>query len=260
MEQTMIADMILQNRMVLYGQPKWTFGKNTCNTYEVFVEYIKMQDGTTIPAWPILEIVEKDEALTMLFSHWLLWNGVRATIALSESTKSNLTLSLNLLPKYAENRYFVQEVENCLKETGFDPHRLQFELSELQDLSEEGAANLNKLHDELGIALMMGNFGSKHTNVPLLYMVHFDGLELTKDFAPQIPANEDACKIVIGIQHMAVTMDMNVCVKGVDNQDQFEFFEDIGVYKGQGPLIGNPMPLNELEDYIKMYALRKGHK
>ena len=105
-------------------------------------------------------------------------------------------------------------------------------LSELQDLSEEGAANLNKLHDELGIALMMGNFGSKHTNVPLLYMVHFDGLELTKDFAPQIPANEDACKIVIGIQHMAVTMDMNVCVK----------------------------PLNELEDYIKMYALRKGHK
>ena len=154
----------------------------------------------------------------------------------------------------------MQEVENCLKETGFDPHRLQFELSELQDLSEEGAANLNKLHDELGIALMMGNFGSKHTNVPLLYMVHFDGLELTKDFAPQIPANEDACKIVIGIQHMAVTMDMNVCVKGVDNQDQFEFFEDIGIYKGQGPLIGNPMPLNELEDYIKMYALRKGHK
>ncbi len=259
MDQTMISEMILQNRMILYGQPKWSFGKNTCNTYEVFVEYIKMPDDTVIPAWPILEIIEQDEALTMLFSNWLLWNGIKQTMAISERVNSNLTLSLNLLPRYAENRYFVQEVENCLKTTGFDPKRLQFELSELQDLSEEGAANLNKIHDEMGIALMMGNFGTKHTNIPLLYQVHFDGLELDKNFAPQIPGNENACKIVIGIQHMALTMNMDICVKGIDNHDQFEFFEDIGVLKGQGPMIGPAMPLNELEEYIKMYALKKGH-
>lgn len=27
---------IEEDRIQLYGQPKWTFGKNTCNTYEVF--------------------------------------------------------------------------------------------------------------------------------------------------------------------------------------------------------------------------------
>ena len=32
MEQSVISNMILENAMVLQGQPKWTFGKNTCNT------------------------------------------------------------------------------------------------------------------------------------------------------------------------------------------------------------------------------------
>ena len=72
MERSTISDMILQNEMVLYGQPKWTFGKNTCNTYEVFVSYFRRHDGNLLPAWPILEIIEKDDALTMLFSISLL--------------------------------------------------------------------------------------------------------------------------------------------------------------------------------------------
>ena len=51
-----------------------------------------------------------------------------------------------------------------------------------------------------------------------------------------------------------------MCAKGIDTQDQFEFFEEIGAYKGQGSLIGTPMSMDELEKYIKQYALEKGHK
>ena len=61
MELGTISDMILQNTMVLNAQPKWTFGKNTCNTYEVFAAYFKAADGNLIPSWPILEIIERNE-------------------------------------------------------------------------------------------------------------------------------------------------------------------------------------------------------
>ena len=43
--------------------------------------------------------------------------------------------------------------------------------------------------------------------------------------------------------------------KGIENQDQFEFFEELDCFKGQGFLIGKPMPLNELLDYINTYAV-----
>ena len=260
MERSTISDLILTNSMVLYGQPKWTFGKNTCNTYELFVHQFRQNDGSLLPAWPILEIVERDDALTMLFSMTLLWESVRKTMEISRHDNSNLTLSLNLLPRFAERENFVEQVESCLRDCGMEGRRLQFELSELQPISPEGCANLNKVHDELGVLLVMGNFGTHATNMPLLHQIHFDMLELDKSYAASIPENEDVCKAAVAIQHMADTLDIKMCAKGIETQDQFEFFEEIGAYKGQGPLIGSPMNLEELETYIKQYALEKGHK
>ena len=67
------------------------------------------------------------------------------------------------------------------------------------------------------------------------------------------------CRAVIAIQHMADTLDMKLCVKGIATQDQFEFCEEIGIFKGQGPLIGLAMPLEELKEYVQRYGLKKGH-
>jgi len=260
MERSAITEMILQNGMVLYGQPKWTFGKNTCNTYEVFASYFRGRDGKLLPSWPILEIIEADDALTMLFSISLLWEAARSTVDISRRANSNLTLSLNLLPKFAESGYFIEQVKNCLEETGLEAKRLQFEVSELQDLSAQGCEHLNALHDELGILLTMGNFGTSHTNMPLLRQVNFDMLELDKSYAALIPDSKLACRAAIAIQHMADTLNMRMCAKGIENQNQFEFFEEIGTYKGQGSLIGSPMSMDALEKYVRQYALEKGHK
>ena len=260
MEHSTISDMILQNAMVLQGQPKWTFGKNTCNTYEIFVSHFCNQEGNLLPAWPIIQIIERDNALTQLFSIALLWEAVRQTVRISSEANTNLTLSLNLLPRFAESDHFVEQVRSCLAETGLQSKHFQFELSELQDLNEQGCANLNYVHDEMGISLVMGNFGTRNTNFPLLTRVHFDLLELDKSYAAHIPDDDLTCKTVVALQHMADTLDMKVCAKGISTQDQFEFFEEIGIFKGQGSLIGPAMSLNDLKDYAQRYALERGHK
>ena len=258
MENSVISNMILQNAMVLQSQPKWTFGKNTCNTYEVYVSDFRNEEGYLLPSWPILRVVEQDDAMTQLFSTALLWAAVRETVRIGDEVNANMTLSLNLLPKFAESEFFVDQVRSCLKETGIKSKHLQFELSELQDISAQGCENLNTVHDELGVSLVMGNFGTRNTNIPLLYRVHFDLIELDKSFAALIPQDEMACRAVIAIQHMADTLDMKVCAKGIANQDQFEFFEEIGVFKGQGPLIGSAMSMQELREYLKRYGVKKG--
>ncbi len=260
MEHGTISDLIMQNAMVLKGQPKWTYGKNTCNTYEVFVSHFRTTDGNLLPAWPIISIVERDEALTQLFSIALLWEAVRQTVRVSDEAQTNLTLSLNLLPRFAESDHFVEQVKACLKETSLQSKHFQFEVSELQDINDRGCENLNYVHDELGIGLVMGNFGTKGTNIPLLTKVHFDLIELDKSYSLKIPEDEATCRTVIAIQHMADTLNMKMCVKGVDNQDQFEFYEDIGIFKAQGSLIGSAMSLDELKEYVKLYALERGHK
>lgn len=259
MNRNMIADMILQGAFELYGQPKWTFGKNTCNTYEVFAEKLHLPDGSVMPAWPVMEIIEKDEALTQIYSRWFLEAAMRSATKLTEATDCNVTLSLNLLPLYANQEEFVDDVLTMLERTDMNPQKLQFELSEAQNLSPKGEENLNLLHDEHGIGLWLANFGTGHANIDLLRETHFDGLELDRSYAALVPAHEQTCRLVVAIQHMAHTLDLQVCAKGIETQDQFEFFEELDCLKGQGYLIGKPMPMDAMETYVRDYAVKRKH-
>ena len=255
MTKTVIAELIAANAFELYGQPKWTFGKNTCNTYEVFAEKVHLPGGSILPAQLLLELIEKDEGLTLLFSKWFLKAAIVSAAELSEKSNAHVTLSVNLLPQYAGLKSFVDQVLTLLETTGFNPRKLQFELSEAQNLNETGIANLNRLHDEYGIGLYLANFGKGHSNIDLLSEVHFDGIELDRSFAAGVPDHDQKCRMIFAIQQLAHTLDLHVCAKGIETPEQFQFFDDLNILKGQGFLIGKPLPMEELLEYINMYAL-----
>jgi len=255
MTHSIVADLIQANAFELYGQPKWTFGKNTCNTYEVFAEQVHLPGGSIIPAALLLELIEKDDELTQIYSKWFLKAAIVSAAELSEKTNAHVTLSVNLLPQYAGQENFVEQVLSLLEMTGFPAQKLQFELSEAQNLNAAGIENLNILHDEHGIGLYLANFGKGHANLNLLSEVHFDGIELDRSFAAKIPDNDQMVRIVCAIQNMADTMDLHVCAKGIETPEQFDFFDQLKVFKGQGFLIGKPMPMAELLEYINLYAV-----
>ena len=255
MTKKLMTDLIHSNAFELYGQPKWTFGKNTCNTYEVFAEKVHLPGGSVIPAELLLDLIERDEELTLAFSKWFLKAAVVSTAALSEKAGVHVTLSVNLLPQYASQENFVEQVLSLLELTDFPARKLQFELSEAQNLTQTGVDNLNRLHDEFGVLLYLGNFGKGHSNIDLLCEVHFDGIELDRSICAQIPQKDQAVRIVCAIQNMADTLNLHVCAKGIETPEQFDFFDQLNVQKGQGYLIGKPMPMDALLEYINLYAL-----
>lgn len=255
MTHQLVADLIQANAFELYGQPKWTFGKNTCNTYEVFAEQVHLPGGSVIPAALLLELIEKDDELTKIYSHWFLKAAIVSAAEMGEKTNAHVTLSVNLLPQFAAQENFVEQVLSLLEMTNFPAKKLQFELSEAQNLNAAGIENLNLLHDEHGIGLYLANFGKGHSNLNLLSEVHFDGIELDRSFAAKIPENDQMVRIVCAIQNMADTMNLHVCAKGIETPEQFDFFDQLKVYKGQGFLIGKPMPIPELLEYINLYAV-----
>lgn len=255
MTHSYINELIRANAFELYGQPKWTFGKNTCNTYEVFAEVVHLPGGAEIPAQVFLELIERDEALTLAFSEWFLKAAVISAAELSEKSHSHVTLSVNLLPQYASQENFVDQLLALLASVDFPPQKLQFELSEAQNLGPTGIENLNCLHDEHGVGLYLANFGKGHSNLNLLTAVHFDGIELDRSFAAGVPDQEMAVRLVVAIQNLAHTLDLKVCAKGIETPEQFEYFDELEVYKGQGYLISKPMPMDELLEYISMYSV-----
>ena len=255
MTKKLIAELIAANAFELYGQPKWTFGKNTCNTYEVFAEKVHIPGGSVVPAPLLLDLIATDADLTLLFSKWFLKAAIVSAAELSEKSNAHVTLSVNLLPQYACQETFVEQVLSLLESTGFSPKKLQFELSQAQNLTEIGIANLNTLHDEHGVGLYLSNFGKGYSNINLLSEVHFDGIELDRSYAAGVPDHDQVCRMIFAIQQLAHTLDLKVCVKGIETPEQFECFDQMNIEKGQGFLIGKPLPMDELLEYINLYAV-----
>ena len=258
MDAKKLQQMIEGKEIRLYGQPKWTFGQNTCNTYEVFPETVK-QNGEWVPAAPVLAEIEADDALSLMFSKWFLREAIITGAKLAQQSDSNVTLSINLLPTVADEDGFVEKLLAFLKELDFPARKLQFELSEAQVLTELGEKNLNYLHDEHGVGLWLANFGTGFSNVDLLRNVHFDGLELDRSYAKLIPEHEQTCRLVIAIQHFADMLGLKLCAKGIETQEQFEFFEELDFFKGQGYLIHEPIPMPEMAEYISKHAKHRRH-
>ena len=259
MNVSKLKAMIAAKAFRLYGQPKWTFGQNTCNTYEVFPETMKVGDEW-VPAAPALAEIEADDAMSLLFSQWFIQEAIVTGAKLAKQSDSNVTLSINLLPTCADEDGFVENLLALLEEVQFPARKLQFELSEAQVLTELGVKNLNYLHDEHGIGLWLANFGTGFSNVDLLREVHFDGLELDRSYARLIPEHEQSCRLVIAIHSFAEMLGLKLCAKGIETQEQFEFFEELEFFKGQGFLIHEPIPMPEMAEYIDKHALHRGHK
>jgi len=249
-----IYDALKDERFELFGQPKWTFGKNTCNTYEVLVDLMISKDQEKISAADFMPLIESDIILTMRYGDWFLQKAFQSCADLMARLGMDLHISINLLGFQANRPEFFDRVKLMIEKIGISPRNIQFELSESQPLDEIGISNLNRLHSELQIPLVLGNFGTGHSNIYLLRQIPFDMLELSKEFTAGITEYERELKIVVGILQMAQVLDITVCAKGIETAEQMEILEDAGFFKGQGYLIGRPMPMDELEAFIRKYA------
>ena len=70
-----------------------------------------------------------------------------------------------------------------------------------------------------------------------------------------MPDHDQTVRMVFAIQNLAHTLDLVMCAKGIETPEQFEFFDDMKCFKGQGYIIGKPLPMEELTEYIKLYAV-----
>lgn len=249
-----ILDALDQDRFQLFGQPKWTFGRNTCHTYEVFVDLLISEDEERILPDAFMPVIEADEQLTMRFGSWFLENAFADCANLMDQLNMTLTISINIFGFQANRPEFIDQVQLMMARFGLTAQNIQFELSERQPLNETGIRNLIRLREELNIRLVLGNFGMGFSTISLLRVIPFDLLELSRDFTAKITSNERDLTIAVAILQFAQVLDIKVCAKGIETAEQMEMLEEAGFTMGQGYLIGRPMPMDELAAFVRKYA------
>lgn len=248
-----LQTLIARGAFELYGQPKWTFGKNTCNTYEVMAEVIHLPDGKTVSSYDYIKQIVTNEQTTQLFSDWFLVESLSMMRRLIDRAGCDLITAVKAWGYSINQPDFVDKVRAALDKCGLEPRNLEFELRAVDAIDDTGIANLEELKHQ-GVSILLDNFGIGTSNLYALIQLPINGIKLAKCFAAGLPNDDRLIRLLVSIAHMADTLGITVCVKGIENGDQFEHFSDLGFLKGQGYMIGAPLPEKELLEFILKFA------
>ena len=158
-----------------------------------------------------------------------------------------ISVAVNVSPLQFRQVDFVAVVERILNETGFDPKRLELELTESTLLGnvDNAEAAMRRLK-ALGVQLALDDFGTGYSSLLYLRRFPFDKLKIDRSFVLSIEKASDAAAIVHAIVSLGRGLGMKVTAEGVETAEQHLFLRAAGVHCMQGFRFGRPSEAAEI--------------
>jgi diguanylate cyclase (GGDEF)-like protein len=152
-----------------------------------------------------------------------------------------ISVAVNVSPLQFRQLDFVAVVERILTETGFDPARLELELTESTLLGnvDNSEAAMRRLK-ALGVQLALDDFGTGYSSLLYLRRYPFDKLKIDRSFVLSIEKAADAAAIVHAVVSLGRGLGMRVTAEGVETAEQHLFLRAAGVHYMQGFRFGTP--------------------
>lgn len=165
----------------------------------------------------------------------------KATVA-ARQWPSDLFLSFNLSPSQLMDQNTGSQILSILKRTGFEPTRLEVEITETGMMSDPVSAE--KIIADLrsvGIRIALDDFGTGQSSLGRLREFRFDKIKIDKGFVAAMVEDRPSEHIIRAILAMCQGLGMDVVAEGIELPVQAERLLAFGCGGGQGFLFGRPV-------------------
>jgi EAL domain-containing protein (putative c-di-GMP-specific phosphodiesterase class I) len=161
-------------------------------------------------------------------------------------------ISINVSGRQLAEARFAPSVETHLTESGLDPARLQIELTEtaMMEDFDTARASIARL-SELGVRLVIDDFGTGHSTLARLRHFPASGLKLDGSFVVELGQDPASERVVAAVVQLAHAVELNVVAEGVETAEQLVVLQRLGVDGAQGYLLAAPMPPGEAAGVLR---------
>ena len=236
-----LATAIDEDALSLVYQPQFDRDGRFAGSAEALVRWRHPTKGPISPAVfvPIAERCGMVERLTT----WVFHRAMRET--LNAHALSSVAINASATEFGAPD--FVGRVTAILRETGFDPRRLQVEITETAAIEafDRVRANIEALK-ALGATVALDDFGAGYTSLQHLRRLPFTKLKLDREFIEDCVDNVESATIVHAVTSVGRALGMKIVAEGVETEAQFKFLRLAGVHLMQGYYFAKPLPLDEV--------------
>jgi diguanylate cyclase (GGDEF)-like protein len=177
---------------------------------------------------------------------------LRKATEAARSWPTDLFLSFNLSPSQLVDQNTGLHILSILDRTGFDPRRLEIEITETGLMTDPVSAE--KIVEDLkrcGIRVSLDDFGTGQSSLGRLREFHFDKLKIDRAFVSSILDDKPSEHIIRAILAMCEGLGMDAVAEGIEQEGQADRLVQFGCAGGQGYLFGRPADADATLGYLR---------
>jgi diguanylate cyclase (GGDEF)-like protein/PAS domain S-box-containing protein len=166
-----------------------------------------------------------------------------------------LSIAVNVSVRQFRHPEFVELVMAIIEQAGICPHRLKLELTEslLATDIDVTIAKMGMLKTA-GVTLSIDDFGIGYSALSYLKYLPLDQLKIDRSFVKDVLTDPNDAAIARTIIGLAQSLGLAVMAEGVETGAQRDFLARHGCESYQGYLFCKPLPIEELEVFMRGLA------
>ena len=190
--------------------------------------------------------VAEESGLINAIGLWVLRQACTDALAWDD-----ITLSVNISAAQLRNPEFPIQLGHILEETGFDPARLELEITETCLVLDPVVAERSlALIRGFGVRVALDDFGTGYASIGFLRQFRFEKLKLDRSLVVQASEDEGSRAMMLSSITVARAMKMGVTAEGVETQEQADMVRAAGCDQIQGWLYFKAMPPGEIAGHL----------
>jgi diguanylate cyclase (GGDEF)-like protein/PAS domain S-box-containing protein len=239
-----------REELVLLYQPKVGIRDGQVTGVEALARWHHPTQGVINPGefMPVAE----DTGLVSAIGQWVLRAACRQLAVWREQGLPPLRVAVNLSQRQFAQDGLIQVVREALHITSIDSSRLELELTEAMVMrNPERAEKLLTQLKELGVRLVVDDFGTGPSSLKFLNRLPLDAVKIDRSLVLDLPSDREAAALTRGVIAMAHSLNLRVVAESVETAEQWDFLRELGCEEMQGNYFSAPVPAEIIPGIVR---------
>ncbi|MGB6721468.1 MAG: EAL domain-containing protein [Terracidiphilus sp.] len=230
---------VANGEIYVHYQPEFNLATNSILRFEALARWTHPNLGV-IPPTSFIPVAEECGLIVPLGAY-VMEQACRQALSWQAIAGRPVQVAINVSSVQFARETFIAETLDILERTGLPASLLQLELTESVTLiGIDRAAEMIQRLKNMGISVVMDDFGSGYSCLSYLPKLPFDALKIDRSFVSELAASPETRALVQSILILARNLGMKVIVEGIENEAQLRLIRAMGGVEGQGYLLGRP--------------------